>query len=279
MSNVAEEPERRGLDDQPGDEWDDGDVFGRTRASRAQGHAINAGLPEQLPGWLTGLRPRAEQWPRPARRGRPRGPATAVDWRSTLKRWARQGHSDSGLMWDRAPRGPGRVVILWDVSGSMAAYVGWYFPWLYQLASAFASVTVFGFGTELADLTPHLRQSYRHAVSTLYRDTALWGSGTAIGEVFQQWNQTYGQELLGNYTTVVIISDGWDVGSPAQLEQAMQYMASRSRQIIWVNPLMVTTGFEPRTRALMAARHYARQMVAGATPAEMRRLSWQWGLS
>lgn len=253
-------------------------VRGRARASWAEGHDINAGLPERLPDWLATMRPRPVDTPRVVRRGRPRGANVQVDWARTLKCWARRGHSDASLVWQRQPHGPGRLVVLWDVSGSMASYVDWYFPWLYQLAAQHPEAHVFAFGTALEDLTAHLAQPYRQAVAALYQKTALWGSGTAMGQVFSEWHQGFGSQLLGASTTVLIISDGWDAGPPEQLQDAMRRMAERSRHIAWINPLMVTEGFEPRTRALKAALHYTKDMSAGAAPDQLRRVGWKLGL-
>ncbi len=257
---------------------DDGDLWGRARASSSPGHAINAGLPEEMPRWLYHIGKRSAALPALARRGARSGRATQVDWEKTVRRWARQGHSDARFAWERAPKGPGRLVVLWDVSGSMAQYVAWYFPWLYRLALRFKEVRIFGFGTELEELTSHLQSSYRAAVKGLYAETSLWGSGTAIGQTFEQWNQRYGDRLLGTYTTIVVISDGWDVGDPERLDAELRQMALRSRRIIWINPLMVTAGFEPRTRALKVARRYTSEMTAGATPRDLIRLGWQLGL-
>ncbi len=252
-------------------------VFRRTRASWGAGHTINAGLPERLPDWL-------QQWSqvvrydRPARSGKARGPRQRVDWRRTLKRWARMGHQDGQLIWRREPARQGRVVVLWDISGSMAAYVGWYYPWLYRLVSLSADVQVFGFGTAIENLTPFMNASYRASVRTLYEKTSGWGSGTAMGQVFETFVAEHGGQLLSPRTKVVIISDGWDVGDPERLGRSLREMASRTESILWINPLMVTTGFEPRTRALVMARHYARKMVAGADRRSLTRLAFEWGV-
>ncbi|NMP23243.1 VWA domain-containing protein [Sulfobacillus harzensis] len=251
-------------------------MFRRTRASWGKGRTINAGLPDELPWWLIRWRSGPGRWVRPARHGKLTGPESRVDWRRTLRRWARLGHADGRMIWRRAPRRPTQVVVLWDVSGSMAAYLGWYFPWIYRLASLSDAVHVFAFGTTIEDLTPHLASKYRQAVRNLYGQTSLWGSGTAIGQAFQRWNERYGPRLLSRRTTVAIISDGWDVGNPEQLASALQFMASRAERLVWINPLMVTAGFEPRTRALMMARRYVDSMTAGAEPESLARLAREW---
>lgn len=251
---------------------------GRVRASWSSGHEINSGLPDAFPAWLLAIHGRPGPFERVVRRGQRRGSRMGVDWARTLKRWARHGHSDGSLLWRKTPNGPGAIAVLWDVSGSMASYVDWYFPWLYELARQRQDLRVFAFGTDVAELTPYFFGSYRQAVDSVYQKIRVWGSGTAIGQVFGQWNQTYGDEILGPATRVVVISDGWDVGAPQILEQAMLRMAQRTREIDWINPLMVTSGFEPRTRALKIAVRYTRSMTAGATVDDLRRLSWRWGL-
>lgn len=266
-----------GLDDPDGD-GDDRDVeVGRARASRGHGHMINAGLPSDLPEWTRRLPERRTDLSHLVRKGAPRGSRWRVDWPKTIRRWSRRGYADASLVWERSPRGPSPIVVLWDVSGSMASYAAWYFPWLYRLVTAESAVHVFAFGTALADLTDRFRKPYREALQALYEETDLWGSGTAIGDTFQDWITRYGRRLLGPATTVLVISDGWDAGNPETLQDAMHRLASRTRRIEWINPLMVTEGFEPKTRALRIARQFTDNMSAGASPEELVRLNWRLG--
>lgn len=265
------------MEDGVGAGEEDAEVFRRTRASWGAGHTINAGLPERLPHWLQRWS-QVVRYDRPAQIGKPRGPRQRVDWRKTFKRWSRMGHQDGRLLWRREPVDQGRVVVLWDVSGSMAAYVGWYYPWLYRLVSLSTNVRVFGFGTGIENLTPFMTSNYRSSVRALYEKTSGWGSGTAMGQAFETWIAQYGGQLLSPRTKVVIISDGWDVGNSEQLGKSLREMASRAESILWINPLMVTTGFEPRTRALVMARYYAQKMIAGADRRDLTRLALEWGI-
>ncbi|PSR24048.1 MAG: hypothetical protein C7B45_00040 [Sulfobacillus acidophilus] len=251
---------------------------GRIRAGWALGHDINSGLPESFPAWLLAIHANSGPFERVVRRGQRRGAAVAVDWSKTLKRWSRRGHSDASLVWRKTYQGPGAIAILWDVSGSMASYVDWYFPWLFQVARQRKDVRVFAFGTESVELTPYFLGSYQQAVAAVYAQIHLWGGGTAIGQVFSQWHKAYADQLLDPAARIVVISDGWDAGPPEYLEQVMLRMAQRAREIYWINPLMVTPGFEPRTRALKIALRYTRLMTAGATIDDLRRLTWRWGL-
>lgn len=252
---------------------------GRVRASWASGHEMASGLPEILPEWLYALRGQHVDTPRVVRRGRPWGAPARVDWAATLKRWSTRGHSDAALVWERAPRGAAPLVVLWDVSGSMAGYVDWYFAWLYRLMSQRADTHVFAFGTTLADLTAAMGKPYAQAVRDLYASVPVWGSGTAIGPALRSLDGEAGRGLLGPGSQVMIISDGWDVGSPDELEAMLRSLAERTRRVWWVNPLMITPGFEPRTRALKIAAQYVWHMTSGATEEDLRWISWMVGLS
>ncbi len=266
-----------GLEDPDGElEGRDAEV-GRARASRGRGHIINTGLPSEPPDWIRRLPERRTDRSRLVQKGVPRGARCRVDWPKTTRRWARRGYADASLIWERSPRGPSPIVVLWDISGSMASYVPWYFPWLYRLVSAQSAVHVFAFGTGLEDLTEYLQRPYGEALRALYGETDLWGSGTAMGDAFQDWTRCYGRRLLSRATTVLIVSDGWDAGDPTILQEALRRMAGRARRIEWINPLMVTEGFEPKTRGLRIARQFTDNMSAGASPEELVRVNWRLG--
>ena len=161
----------------------------------------------------------------------------------------------------------------------MAAYVDWYFAWLYRLVSQREDTHVFAFGTAVEDLSAAMRQPYGDAVASLYETIEVWGSGTAIGQALKRWDERYGRMALGSSSHVMVISDGWDVGRPEDLETVLKSLAQRSHQLWWLNPLMITRGFEPRTRALKIAMHYVSRMTSGATQEDVRRISWMLGLS
>ena len=53
--------------------------------------------------------------------------------------------------------------------------------------------------------------------------------------------------------TVVIYSDGLDVGEPSLLGRQMTRLALLAHRIIWLNPLKADAGYEPLTRGMQAA--------------------------
>jgi uncharacterized protein with von Willebrand factor type A (vWA) domain len=52
---------------------------------------------------------------------------------------------------------------------------------------------------------------------------------------------------------VLLISDGWDRGDPALLGEEIARLQRSCHRLIWLNPLLATPDFEPRTRGLLAS--------------------------
>ncbi|SFU52233.1 VWA domain-containing protein [Alicyclobacillus macrosporangiidus] len=196
-----------------------------------------------------------------------------LDARRTARLWARWGRP--GPRFAARPRfvQPGRLVVLWDVSGSMSAYVPLYLPWLHRLVQSSTRTGVFPFGTELLDATPVLRQPLPRALQALAGLEGPWAGGTSIGEALHQWLKVYGPRWLGGGTTVMVISDGWDSGQPEAVAEGLRRMRQSGAVVYWVNPLAATPGFEPRTRALRAALPYVERLVAGDSPEALLRFA------
>jgi uncharacterized protein with von Willebrand factor type A (vWA) domain len=57
-------------------------------------------------------------------------------------------------------------------------------------------------------------------------------------------------------TTVVLVSDGLDLGDTQQLVGAMQALRSRAGRIVWLNPLMGDARYRPTAAGMSAALPY-----------------------
>jgi len=214
----------------------------------------------------------------PSRHGRRSGALADPDWRRTVTRWARTEAADPRFRRRRSPRRLAPVVMLWDVSGSMATYVPHYWPWVYRLVETGAGrIGVFMFGTGLDEVTPAFELPPHLAKRALEAQMTTYGSGTAIGDSLALWIQQYGGDWIRPRTTVVIISDGWDTGSPERLEGALRTLRAQVARIIWINPLKATPGFEPKTRALKVAQHYWSRLTAGMRPSQLIAISRELG--
>ena len=195
-----------------------------------------------------------------------------IAWRQSTRQWFRSGRVGTNYVARRTYERPGRIAILWDVSGSMADYLELYLPWLWRLVQLSREVGVFPFGTDIEEVTPLLRQPYRLAQTELSKLSELWAGGTTIGEILDEFQQRFAPVWVKGRCAVIIISDGWDSGSPERIAGVLRQWKRQDARIYWLNPLAATPGFEPRTRALKAAMPYVNRMLSGHSPKALREL-------
>jgi uncharacterized protein len=72
---------------------------------------------------------------------------------------------------------------------------------------------------------------------------------------------------------VVLLSDGWDRGDPAQLEAEMARLARCSHRLIWLNPLKANPEYRPLTRGMQAALPHVDDFMAGNSLASLELLA------
>ncbi len=149
-----------------------------------------------------------------------------------------------------------RLLVAWDVSGSMEESHEEHFALVYALQRMSRNTRVFAFGTELHEVTSLIRaQPYPAAVARMESLFTSWGGGTRIGESLAALDAEVGS-WVDRHTVVVILSDGWDIGSLAVLRQAMSRLARRSRFIVWLNPYAAQPDFRPEVAGMQTALPY-----------------------
>ncbi len=229
----------------------DKDFAAYTDAERAAAVAILRALARRGPT-------RIGRRTRPVRRG-----GTRPDLPRTLHAALRTGGEPLRI----ARRGPVRVprplVLLLDVSGSMAPYARMLLQYAQAAAVARPRVEVYAFGTRLTRLTAELR--LRDPDLALERASAAiadWSGGTRIGASLGDLHRIHGRRL-GRGAAVVILSDGWDRGEPEVLAAEMARLRRSAHRVIWLNPLKAAPGYAPLARGMAAALPHADHFLAG----------------
>lgn len=243
-------------------EDDQTESSGSVQASVVEGKSVGESLfaNGENAGWLSTV-------PLPIRlRSRTRAYRTgfhSIHLRKTARAWAKTGRFN--LNYQRMPvyRQVERLDVLWDVSGSMVDYISLYLPWLQRLAQLSKEVRVFPFGTRLDEITDALRGPRRQTYAKLADLRGLWAGGTSIGEAIQTYVDGHTKPSGLRHTTVLIVSDGWDVGRAEDIAHALRAVKQADARVYWMNPWLATPGFEPKTRALLAAKPFLVRMVAG----------------
>jgi uncharacterized protein len=199
-----------------------------------------------------------------------------VDLERTVRRMLAQGGEPSQLARRTRRTKPRRLVLLIDVSGSMASYAD---P-LLRFAHAAVRVApfnteVFTLGTRLTRVTRELRRrDPDRALAGVGRAIPDWSGGTRLGEGVQAFLDRWGQRGAARGAVVVVCSDGWERGDPSLLGEQLARLARLSHTVVWVNPYMGKEGFTPATGGMRAALPHISQLVAGHSYAALERLAY-----
>jgi uncharacterized protein len=195
----------------------------------------------------------------PARRG------SAIDMRRMVRQSMRTHGEPAELYWrDRKVRLRPLILIL-DVSGSMADYSRSLLQFAYSAKRAAARVEVFCFGTRLTRITRELdHRRPDEALASAARTVFDWEGGTRIGACIDSFVRQWGRRGLCRGGIVVICSDGLDRGDPGLLAAAMERLARLSHRIVWLNPHKGSDqAFRPSTLGMMVAAPYVDLLLSG----------------
>lgn len=190
---------------------------------------------------------------RRTRRLRPDTHGPRIDLAATLRRSLRRGGELTELSRSARVVRPPPLVVLCDISGSMARYAQVLLHFLHAVANDRDRVHVFLFGTRLSNITRQLRfrdpevafQMVSHAVPD-------WSGGTRIGEALQEFNQRWARRVLGQGAVVLLVTDGLDRDGAAGLSENMDRLHRSCRRLIWLNPLLRWDGFQPKSAGIRA---------------------------
>jgi uncharacterized protein with von Willebrand factor type A (vWA) domain len=194
------------------------------------------------------------------RRGRhlvPTGGRGVVD----LRRSFRQALGTEAELLDLARRTRAleqpRLVLLYDTSGSMDPYTRLLLAFALALRRVMKRVEVFTFNTALTHATNLLVPTkIAQTLERLAAGVPDWSGGTRIGACLAEFVTDYQARMLTHDTTVVVVSDGLDLGNSEQLASAMQALRRRAGRILWLNPLMGDARYRPTAAGMSAALPY-----------------------
>ena len=232
-----------------------------TDAELASTHALMARLARRGPQ-------RRSRRTRPSRRR-----STTPDLRRTLRASLRHAGEPIERRW-RAPTTRQRpLVMVCDVSGSMAPYARALLRYVQACVAARRRVEAFAFGTRLTRITREL--AGRAPDAALRRATAAvsdFSGGTRIGAAIGTLNRVHGRRI-GRGSAIVILSDGWDRGDPDELAAEMARLRRSAHRVVWLNPLAAHPSYAPLTRGMQAALPHADHLLAGNTLASLEELA------
>lgn len=169
------------------------------------------------------------------RRSRGGGP---VDFRRTIR--ASMATGGVPLTTHHRPKRPHRadLVVLCDVSGSVAHFAHFTLMFVYALREAFQGMRAFTFVDDVHEVTDELRpdagpDEVIAGLAGSTREAALAGR-THYGRVFERFAAEHG-EAVGPRTTLLILGDAR--ANHASLgDEALRELATAAKRTIWLNP-------------------------------------------
>ncbi|MEC8472171.1 MAG: VWA domain-containing protein [Pseudomonadota bacterium] len=173
-----------------------------------------------------------------------------IDMRRTMQNSLRNSELIP-LQFKRQITRPPAIIVLCDISGSMAQYSRMFLHFMHAMTNNGDRVHSFLFGTRLTNISRYLRNK---DVDLALEETAKavedWSGGTRIGFCLKQFNQHWSRRMLGQGAVVILLTDGLDRGEGQELGKQMERLSKSCRQLVWLNPLLRYKKFEPRAEGV-----------------------------
>jgi uncharacterized protein len=188
------------------------------------------------------------------RRTRPSSKGASFDIRRTLRRSLRTQGEPFDRAWRARTTRNRPLVLILDISGSMAPYSRALMQFAFAAMAAGRRVETFVFGTRLTRVTRTLRtRDPDRALHEIGGQVQDWEGGTRIGESLKALLDEWSQRAALRGAVVVLCSDGLERGDPDVLATQMARLRRLAHRVVWVNPLKGSPRYEPLARGMAAA--------------------------
>ena len=204
------------------------------------------------------------------------GPAGRIpDLRKTIRESMRTQGDPAQMFWRQRRVKLRPLILILDVSGSMADYSRHLLQFAYTARHAAAKVEVFCFGTRLTRITRALEHRRPDsALELAARAVVDWDGGTRIGASLDTFVRRWGRGGMCRSGVVVICSDGLDRGDPEQLAAAMERLSRLCHRIVWLNPHKGSNQlFRPSSVGMMVAAPHIDLLLSGHDLASLEELA------
>ena len=192
--------------------------------------------------------------PIPLRREAPARQGRRLDLPGTIRRSVASGGTPFVLEWKDRRRVRPRLVLLIDVSRSMALYSFFYLRLARALSAELPEIHSFIFHTRVTAVSQALHDPDPwRAQERLNLIAQGWAGGTRIGESLAQFNREHAPRVVHSRTAILIMSDGYDTGEPQQLSDELARLRRRARRLVWLNPLFNRPDYAPSCLGMRAA--------------------------
>lgn len=194
----------------------------------------------------------APAWQVPTRRYRADTVGHRYDLRRSMQLLARNNGQLLALARKRRRKRRLPIVLICDISGSMAAYSRMFLHFSHILATVNVTHS-FVFGTQLTNVTRQLScRDADQALARVAQAVSDWDGGTRIAACLERFNLDWNRRVLGRSAMVILLTDGLERDSASNLALQMQRLRHSCRQLIWLNPVLRYRDFQPLAQGIRA---------------------------
>jgi len=156
-----------------------------------------------------------------------------LDIRRTLRASAGHDGVPFKLAFKHKRRDKPRLLVVCDVSASVAPYVRFLLLFLYALQGTVTDLHTFAFSNRLKDVEgPLARLPFDEAMDLIIREVG--GGGTDYGQAWQDLHDRH-WDLVDGRTTVLVLGDGRSNGANPRLDLFGE-IATRAKRLVWLCP-------------------------------------------
>ena len=130
-----------------------------------------------------------------------------------------------------------RLLLICDVSASMARYAVFVIQFIYGLSNVIRNIESFIFSEDLERVTPYFRNGsgFAETMSKLMNQSGQWGRATNLHTSLTTFLGSH-QHLLAPDVFVIIVSDTKTLDAP-EAARDLKEIRGRVRDVIWLNTL------------------------------------------
>ncbi|MCR9136533.1 MAG: VWA domain-containing protein [Alphaproteobacteria bacterium] len=201
-----------------------------------------------------------------SRRHQPSRHGSRIDLRRTIRAALPCGGEPIDLYRRCVPHRPVHILLFLDVSGSMKHYSRFFLQFAKGMVCSWIHTDAYIFHTRLIRVTDAVRdKNSARAMTRLALMAEGFGGGTRLGDSLATFNRHYAKRAVNSRTVAIIVSDGYDTGTPENLASELARMKKRVRKLVWLNPLLGWQNYQPVTAAMQAAQPHIDHFAAANT--------------
>lgn len=156
-----------------------------------------------------------------------------LDVRRTMRANAGVDGVPFNVIWRQKKKDRPKILVICDVSGSVALYVRFLLLLLYSMKEAIPDLHAFAFSYRLKAVDDILESmEFDAAIKKILREIGL--GSTSYGQAFSDFKMDH-ENKIDRRTTIIILGDGRSNYGDPRLDLFRDF-AGRAKRIIWLNP-------------------------------------------